>query len=260
MTKLAGTLALIGTLALPPAGARAQQEDDWAGSTEPDAGMAAEAAPPPTPPPSELPPALSSESPPSPPAQAEQASPPPGQWVYTQQYGWIWMPYSDRYTYAPPGGYGEPHVYVYYPAYGWTWLAAPWVWGVGPWPFFGVMGPARFAWYVHGWWRYPARWRYAPVRGGHFGMRPAPAFRHGAGFGGVRPAPPPRAVQGGVAPRPSPFRGGSAFMGGRGAGFASHAGPVGRGGLGWTGVRPVAHGGGLGFGGRGGGGHGGHGR
>jgi hypothetical protein len=64
-----------------------------------------------------------------------------GQWVYTDQYGWIWMPYSDSYIYTPndtTGGY--PYQYVYYPTYGWTWLSAPWVWGFGVQPFFAFGG------------------------------------------------------------------------------------------------------------------------
>ncbi len=88
------------------------------------------------------------------------------------------MPYGDAYTHAPLDGYGEPYMYVYYPAYGWTWLAAPWVWGWGPRPFFGVHGPWRFAWFGRGWWRNPGRSHFAPAR-----------FRSGFGFHGARPGP-----------------------------------------------------------------------
>jgi hypothetical protein len=125
-------------------------------------------------PPAEAPPAPPSRTPPAPPAQAQaQGSPAPaGQWVYTQQYGWVWMPYGDAYTYAPPDGYGEPYMYVYVPVTGWAWVGAPWVWGWGPWPFFGFIGPRHFAWYGHGWWRYPWRWHYRPVPfPGAFGQR-----------------------------------------------------------------------------------------
>ena len=121
----------------------------------------------------------------------------PGQWVYTQQYGWIWMPYAEPYTYVPADGYGEPYAYVYYPAYGWTWVVAPWVWGWGPWPYFGAYGAFRFAWFGHGWWRTPWRWHFAHVPGVHggfafHGIRPTPFVRgpvfHGApaarGFAG----------------------------------------------------------------------------
>ena len=65
------------------------------------------------------------------------------------------MPYGDVYTHVPANGEGEPYAYVYYPSYGWTWVAAPWVWGYGTWPYFGVLGPARFWWYARGWWRGP---------------------------------------------------------------------------------------------------------
>jgi hypothetical protein len=106
---------------------------------------------------------------------------PPGQWIYTQQYGWIWTPYAQSFTYAPPDGVGEPLMYVYYPAFGWRWVVAPWVWGIGPWPYFGVRGPRLFAWYRLGWWRTPAHW--------HF--RSAPLRRDLVGHAqGVRPAPP----------------------------------------------------------------------
>ncbi len=140
-------------------------------------------------PPDEPPP--STTSPPPPPVEEEQPSPataaPAGQWVYTQQYGWIWMVYGDNYNYAPPNGEGEPLAYVYYPRLGWEWVAAPWVWGVGPWPFFGTRGPAHFVWYTHGWWRHPSRWHYrpSPIHGGvaSRGIRPPPP-RHEHGFDG----------------------------------------------------------------------------
>jgi len=121
------------------------------------------------------------------------------------------MPYADRYTYLPPGGYGEPYAYVYYPAYGWTWLAAPWMWGYGPWPYFGYYGSVRYGWYGHGWWRHPSRWRYAPSRP-VYGIGRAPAYRGSASYGIVRPAP---------------FREGP---GARGGSFMGHGG--GRGGWG----------------------------
>jgi len=256
MTKLIGTLAVSAAMVLVPALARAQYDaDDPEGGWEAqwEGGTATQAEPPEY----QVPPAPPAETPPAPEAQAQPAAPaPPGQWVYTQQYGWIWMPYSDAYTRVPANGYGEPYAYVYYPAYGWEWLAAPWVWGIGPWPVFGVFGPARFAWYGHGWWRSPQRWHYALARGGYAGSgfrpapyRPAPTYRAGAGWG-----------------RPAPFGGGgSAFVGhGRGGGFFPSHGAIGRGS---GGVRSGAPGGGRGFaahggfggGGRSAGGHGGHG-
>ena len=36
--------------------------------------------------------------------------------------------------------------------FGWRWVLAPWVFGLGPWPYF-VHGPRLFAWYKHPWFR-----------------------------------------------------------------------------------------------------------
>jgi hypothetical protein len=87
---------------------------------------------------------------------------PTGQWVFTHQYGWLWMAHDDAYWYAPPSGRGHPHAYVYVPNKGWDWVDAPWVWGIGPRPSFGPSGPWRFGWYRAGYWRTPWRWRYWP--------------------------------------------------------------------------------------------------
>src|SRR4051812_25628130 len=59
--------------------------------------------------PAQLPPAPPEQLPPPPEQQVQQAAPQAapqafqqgpatGQWVYTQQYGWVWMPYGDQYT------------------------------------------------------------------------------------------------------------------------------------------------------------------
>lgn len=142
----------------------------------PDQAVAAPPVPPPAGPPPPIP----------------GAGVPDGQWVFTQQYGWIWMTTGDQYTYVPPEGSGEPLEYVYYGGIGWTWIAAPWVWGYGPRPYWGRARPDRFAWYRHGDWRSPQRWHYAqapePVGRGRGGIRPAP--------GRGRPAPAPPRVQG----------------------------------------------------------------
>jgi hypothetical protein len=71
-----------------------------------------------------------------------------GQWVYTQQYGWVYMPYGDQYVYTPSGGNVYPSEYVYTPSYGWSWLVAPWVWGWGPSVYFSF-GPRYYGWYHH---------------------------------------------------------------------------------------------------------------
>jgi len=102
-----------------------------------------------------------------------------GQWVYTQQYGWVWMPYDRAYTYVGPEG--SPYSYIYYPDAGWCWLYSPWVYGWGPAPYWGIYGPVRFAWYAHPWFARPfARRGYG--RGGYSGgFRSGPGFRGGRG-------------------------------------------------------------------------------
>jgi hypothetical protein len=190
-------------LVLLPATARGQvagtapSPDEWDDSAAP---------PPPSQPPPSPPPQV------QPPPQAQPApGAPAGQWVDTQQYGRIWMPYSDAYTYIPPGGTGEPCAYVYYPSYGWTWVVAPWIWGWGPWPVFSL-GPVYYGWYGHGWWRTPYRWHYAPGYAGGYphGVRPAPYA--------ARPAPYARPLPSGGFSRPMPavHAGRAGGWGGRG--------------------------------------------
>jgi len=103
-------------------------------------------------------PAVDGAAPPAEQIQGQAAG--SGQWVHTSQYGWIWMPYGNAYTYLPADG-GAPDMYVYYPAVGWCWVVAPWLWGFGPQPFFGVVGPWRFAWWGHGfghWYGFRGTW------------------------------------------------------------------------------------------------------
>ena len=88
---------------------------------------------------------------------------PEGQWVMTGQYGWVYMPYAQAYTYVPPAG--SPSMYVFYPAFGWRWVTAPWVVGVGPVPSWGPHGYVRFAWYARPWFARPVVVR----RGRHHG-------------------------------------------------------------------------------------------
>jgi hypothetical protein len=101
--------------------------------------------------------------------------------VFTQQYGWVWMPYGDQYVYSPEGAVGAayPSAYVYRPVYGWTWLAAPWVWGVGPRIYFSV-GPRYYGWYGH---RFGHRGYARPVIRGYGGYRGG--YVRG-GYGGYR--------------------------------------------------------------------------
>jgi hypothetical protein len=240
-TTVPGGIALGALLALLPWGARSsglgQPGRAGAGSpappvllaqangpAAPDAQDSVPAqAPPSTAPESSSPPAAPpiTSSPPEPAASWAEQSAPPGQWVYTQQYGWVWMPYADAYTYLPPDESGEPYMYVYGPAFGWSWVVAPWVWGGGPWPYFGIHGAWHFGWYSHGWyshgwyghgwWGHPGRWgrpwggrydyrgapfhdRAAPYRAGVPTRRVGPAPRAARPFGpGVgRPVPRPR--------------------------------------------------------------------
>ena len=93
------------------------------------------------------------ESVPLPPESTSQAQAPAGteaedgQWIDTSPYGWVWMPYGDEFVYTPNDVNAQPYAYVYYPGGGWRWIVAPWIWGIGPIPYFGVGGPWRFHWY-----------------------------------------------------------------------------------------------------------------
>lgn len=172
--------ALIASLFLLFSAAYASAQDDQ-GNVQPDSPAPTQI---PSPPP---------ENPPAPPAEvhndnqdqnqagevvAAQTQQPPssGQWVYTAQYGWVWMPYGSQYVYEPTYEGTYPYSYVYYPASGWIWVASPWVYGWGPWPYFGVYGP-RFFWFSH------------PGFYGRFGYRfPHRAYRgwgnhYGGGWG-----------------------------------------------------------------------------
>src|SRR5712692_3853764 len=114
----------------------AQGQDDQNAAAQPTTAAPIETPPPPP------------EEPPAPPEQVQMQAPQAtvpqsgqqvstGQWVYTYQYGWLWMPYGAQYSYEPSTVGAYPYAYVYYPIYGWTWLTSPWVWGLGPLPYFG---------------------------------------------------------------------------------------------------------------------------
>jgi hypothetical protein len=157
---------------------------------------APEAPPPPissgqvqTPQPQAAPPAENAPETANLPPPATAGTSPTGQWVYTSQYGWVYMPYGSSYTYAPTVAGGDPYQYVYYPAWGWRWIAAPWVFGIGPRPYFGVYGYAHYGWYGrpwfgHPWWGfhrgYPGGYRGVVVRHPYVGRHPyygAPVYR-----------------------------------------------------------------------------------
>ena len=133
-----------------------------------------------------------------------------GQWVYTTEYGWLWMPYGDQYTHEGVASDANPYTYAYYPSYGWMWLAAPWVWGWGGHPYFGPLGPGGFGWYRglahagYGWGGYRG--------GGRGGYGTGAGNRAGnSNNGGYRAAPSNRSVggvRGGVGGIHAGFRGG----------------------------------------------------
>ena len=141
MKTLMSTLVMITTLANVSVAGVAQEPDKAPVKSSSQAPAAAEpaTAPPTTPPP---PPPAVLPKPPSeqPQGTSRQKPAEDGQWVYTEQYGWVWMPYGDKYTHLPPDG-STPNMYVYYPDAGWCWVVAPWLWGWGPMPYFGLWGP-----------------------------------------------------------------------------------------------------------------------
>jgi len=116
------------------------------------------------------------------------ASPAPqrtGQWVYTSQYGWVWMPYGRQYVDEGTYGADSPYQYVYCVGLGWSWFAAPWLWGWGAYPYFGVWGPHHFGWY-RGLYRSGYGWGH--YRGGYpRGGYPAGGYWRGGGYHAARP-------------------------------------------------------------------------
>ncbi|HEX7478478.1 MAG TPA: hypothetical protein VF331_11770 [Polyangiales bacterium] len=174
-------------VAIATAGAASAQEPAGVPSTPPPSEPPEQAVPENLPAPPEAQPTEPPES--SAPAQVAPTEPPAppqgvpaGQWVFTSQYGWIWAPYDQQYTAVPTNG--EPYMFVYYPVVGWRWMAAPWVFGWGPRPYWGSWGVRRFAWYAHPWFRAPA---YRGRSGGYGGYRSssgASGYRGSGGYGG----------------------------------------------------------------------------
>jgi hypothetical protein len=116
---------------------------------------------------------------------APQSAPAPtatGQWVFTSQYGWVWMPYGNQYVDEGYSGSPSPYAYVYAVNIGWSWVAAPWLWGWGPYPYFGIRGPHYYGWYRG---LYRAGYGWGHYRGGYrggSGARPVPhAYSRGGG-------------------------------------------------------------------------------
>ncbi len=174
-----------------------------------------------------------------------------GQWVYTDQYGWVWMPYGAKYVSEGSTGDETPYAYIYEPSDGWTWLAAPWVWGWGAYPYFGALGPGRFGWYTglvhagYGWGSYrgggPGHVGFA--RGNSIGHRGGTSFggggHYGRGFsvsrgGGLRSS---GGFHTGPATRRGSLGGGEGFSGGHGGGGGFAGGHSGGGGRRWPASR-----------------------
>ena len=126
-----------------------------------------------------------------------QQAAPAGQWVFTSQYGWIWMPHGNSFTHLPSTG-GTPNMFVFYPAVGWTWVIAPWVWGWGAMPWFGWAGWGGYPWFGWGfgtWYGFARPYAYAGWCGG--------GYYHGGRWNGVGPGyRPPPGGRGGAPPRP----------------------------------------------------------
>jgi hypothetical protein len=108
-------------------------------------------------------------TPPSPRAVAPQ-----GQWVYTETYGYIWVPQGTTTVIVQE----QPYAYLYTPVYGWTWYGSPWGPGafyVGPWVHHGYM-PAR-VWHRGSWFAPHVVVRTRVVGPGVY--RGAPRYHHG---------------------------------------------------------------------------------
>jgi len=75
---------------------------------------------------------------------------PDGQWVYTSDYGWVWIPAGATSSEAD----GLPYAYLYTPHIGWTWYLSPWGWGAYS---FGL-------WVTHPWrpWGWSRSWVASP--------------------------------------------------------------------------------------------------
>jgi len=238
-------IALISALSLPALA----QEGAEGGAPAPTEPAPSEAPPPPEVQPAPPPDAPQQGQPP--PAVAAPPAPAAGQWVWTGQYGWVWMPYGQQYTYVPADTQIYPYQYIYYPVYGWRWMVAPWVYGWGPQPYWGAWGCRYFGWYSRPWFRVGGYWGWGGYHGwgnyhgwvgprswGGRGWASAPAY-YRAGYHGASPAwghgqVPGGGVQSGQYARPGgSFGAHPATPGVRGGspGWNHNAGPAGGGGL-----------------------------
>jgi hypothetical protein len=163
-----------------------------------------------------------------------QQAVPAGQWVFTSQYGWIWMPHGTSFTFVPTTG-STPNMFVFYPAVGWSWVIAPWVWGWGPMPWFGFAGWGAYPWFGTGfgtWYGYARPYAYAGWHGG--------GYYHGGRWNGVGPGYRPPPGRGGALPPPP--RPGARAPGARAGGPVASGAPqrAGTGGPGRSGAMPGA--------------------
>jgi hypothetical protein len=157
-----------------------------------------------------------------------------GQWSYTSQYGWVWLPYAQPYTYVAGDG-GIAYQYAWYPSWGWRWLEAPWVLGWGPRPYWGYGGYNHFAWYSHPWYHagvyrggYGYGYRGGYAAGYHGGYSAGYHGGYSNGYHGATPAHFGGGPQAAHRPQPS-FGGGSHFAGhGVSHGGGGHGGGGGR--------------------------------
>lgn len=142
---------------------------------------------------------------PSGPSMAPPGPAAQGQWVFTTQYGWIWTPYAQNYTYVDQIG-EMALTYAFYPSYGWRWLPSPWVLGFGPAPYWGIYGYDHYAWHARPWFSAgiyrPAIWqRWGRPYGGYGYNQGAAYGRPYGGYNGAYGGRPGPIISG---PRPSP--------------------------------------------------------
>ncbi|MFT3839051.1 MAG: hypothetical protein QM723_18870 [Myxococcaceae bacterium] len=152
-----GGAALIASLLFAGVPAVSGAADPDAPQAEPTVGAPKRAPPSP----SEAPDAKTDTAAPPPPTTAREV--PAGQWAYTKQYGWAWLPYAGAFV----SDGAPPKMFLYTASTGWSWVSAPWVAGEGARPVFSV---ASSRW-PYGWrWGFAASWR--------AGMQTAHARRH----------------------------------------------------------------------------------
>lgn len=134
----------------PPPAERPAPPTPSADAAAPPASPASEAVP--------VEPVVKDQAPPAPrtrhnevrdPRGASRATPPrfaseTGEWVYTNDYGWIWIPKDVSVVSAND----NPYVYLYTPYFGWSWYVSPWGYGpysCGDWAFRSAIGLAFWA-------------------------------------------------------------------------------------------------------------------